>query len=501
MTPRADETRFDRGAWLTLTLAVGVLVAPLVITLLGATRPTDGWAHTSDPTSRYRLDLNLTDQPSSLRQGDIITAVDGQPLVFGHRSALPDDLAVGQSLRYTVQRDGQALIVDVPLVGQSPRTVVNYLVRSTQRDIGFIIVTAPTLLIAAFAFVRRPGNQAARLLLLSFSYFAGSNWFGFTNWDPFVYAYPPPLAFASLFHTLGWGWLFFPALTHLALVFPVRLWPLWRFPRLLPALLYGIPTLLMLLVAALALAGRIEAGPLDIGTILATVVLFVVTLFVSLGYNFRTVRDPVTRAQLHWIALGLGLGWGVGVCLLFLSFAVPALAPLSEALFGWLIILLPLALAIAITRYRLFDIDVIINRALVYGMLSAVLLVIYLGGVVLLQGLFRSLTGQESNLAIVISTLVSAALFQPLRSRIQAFIDRRFYRRKYDAARVLAAFSATVRDEVDLNQLSGDLLAVVEETMQPAHVSLWLRHPSSPPTSQRPSIARRLGGEQAGRVD
>ena len=479
--PQADETRFARGAWLTLALAIVLLVGPLVITLLGATRPTDGWAHTSDPTSLYRLDLNLTDQPSPLREGDIITAIDGQPLLYGHRSALPEDLQVGQTLRYTVLRDGQTLAVDVPLVHHSPRTVVTYLVRSTQRDVGFILVPLLTLLIVGFAFVRRPGDQAARLLLLIFSYFAGSNWFGFANWDPFVYAYPPPLAFASHFHFSGWAWLFFPALTHLALVFPVRLGPLRRFPRLLPALLYGVPTLLSLLVAPLALAGRAEAGTLDTVMTLGTVVLFVVTLFASLVYNFRTVRDPVTRAQLHWIALGLGVGWGVGVSLLFLGFAVPALEPLAEPLFGGLILLLPLSLVIAITRYRLFDIDVIINRALVYSAVSAVEVAVYLSGVVLLQSLFRNLTGQESNLAIVIATLSAAALFQPVRRRIQAVIDRRFYRRKYDAARTLATFRARLRDEVDLATLMAELVQVVDDTMQPRHVSLWLRPPTGGP--------------------
>ncbi len=484
-TPQADETGFGRSAWLTLALAIGVLVAPLVITLLGATRPTDGWAHTSDPTNLYRLVINLTDQPSPLREGDVITAINGQPLVYGHRSALPNELQAGQTLRYTVLRDGQTLAVDVPLVPHAPRTVVvNYLVRSTQRDVTFAVVPALTLLIVGFAFVRRPGNQAARLLLLIFSYFAGSNWFGFANWDPFVYAYPTPLAFASLFHFAGWAWLFFPALTHLALVFPVRLGPLRRFPRLLPALLYGVPTLLELLAVSLAMAGRAEAGMVDVVAVLGIIVLFVVTLFASLVYNFRTVRDPVMRAQLHWIALGLGVGWGVGVSLMLLGIAVPALAPLTEPLFGWLTTLLPLSLAIAITRYRLFDIDVIINRALVYSAVSAVEVVIYLAGVVLLQGFFRTLTGQESNLAIVIATLTAAACFQPARRRIQAGIDRRFYRRKYDAARTLAAFSVRLRDEVDLATLSDELVRVVDETMQPTHVSLWLRRPTRSPSDR-----------------
>jgi hypothetical protein len=126
-------------------------------------------------------------------------------------------------------------------------------------------------------------------------------------------------------------------------------------------------------------------------------------------------------------------------------------------------------------RYRLYEIDLIINRTLVYGSLTSTLVALYFGGIVVLQRLFVFLTGQQSTLAVVASTLLIAAWFTPLRRRIQSFIDRRFYRRKYDARKTLEAFSAQLREETDLDALSGDLVGVVRETMQPAHVSLWLR--------------------------
>jgi hypothetical protein len=146
------------------------------------------------------------------------------------------------------------------------------------------------------------------------------------------------------------------------------------------------------------------------------------------------------------------------------------------------LLVVPVFTYIAILKYRLYDTDLVINRALVYGFLTAFLAAVYFGGVTATEAIFRALTGQEQQpqLAIVVSTLVIAALFSPLRRRIQSFIDRRFYRSKYDARKTLEAFSAKLRDETDLDALSEDLVGVVQETMQPAHVSLWLRPDAAP---------------------
>ena len=192
------------------------------------------------------------------------------------------------------------------------------------------------------------------------------------------------------------------------------------------------------------------------------------------------------RQQIKWLAFAaLIVGATYLSVLVGGIYFVPALVSGGDKTPVWYSLLLgfmmmsfagvPIAIGFAILKYRLYDIDLLINRALVYGSLTAMLILVYVGGVVGLQGVFRGLTGQESTLAIVASTLVIAALFNPLRRRVQAFVDRRFYRRKYDAAKTLAAFNARLRDETDLDTLGRDLMGVVRDAIQPEHVSLWLR--------------------------
>jgi hypothetical protein len=207
-------------------------------------------------------------------------------------------------------------------------------------------------------------------------------------------------------------------------------------------------------------------------------------------YRYRYVSTPVQRQQTKWVVFGfvlailgsgaatlphiislsLGQAGSLGIMYRFIAMAVMSLAAL----------LIPLTIGIAILRYQLFDIDKLINRALVYGSLTALHVLIYLVSVFVLESMLRTLTGQTSSFAVVVATLITVALFRPLRWRIQSVIDRRFYRRKYNAARVLDDFSASLRDEVDLVELRAHLLAVVAETMEPAHVSLWLNSPTPP---------------------
>ena len=219
-------------------------------------------------------------------------------------------------------------------------------------------------------------------------------------------------------------------------------------------------------------------------------------------YRYRRVSTPLQRQQTKWVVYGTSIAvvGDNGTRLLYLFVMIPVFhsitlaVSIAYALIYLSLLPLPLTIGLAMLRARLWDIDVIINRTLVYGTLTASLALVYAGLVIGLQLLVQGLIG-GSQLAIVGSTLAIAALFQPLRRRIQAVIDRRFYRRKYDAARALAAFSATLRKEVDLDALREHLLNVIQETMQPAHVSLWLRPPA--PDSKRQAI---LNGTSAARL-
>jgi hypothetical protein len=287
-----------------------------------------------------------------------------------------------------------------------------------------------------------------------------------------------------------WAWGLILALTviYLPLLFPDGKLPSRRW---LPvAVLGGIGALVLVVLSALTDTLGLDAGgaegvrvrienPIGIeglglvddlpifGVLNGLILVGVVGAGVSVVVRFRRSRG-VERQQMKWFVYAAAL-----ILLAPVVNFLPAVV--NGVWFALVLIATSTAIGIAVLRYRLYDIDILINRTLVYGPLTATLIVIYVGGVVSLQYAFRAITGQESQLAVVASTLAIAALFNPLRRRIQSFIDRRFYRSKYDAAKTMAHFSSKLRDETDLEALREDLVGVVRETMQPAHVSLWLR--------------------------
>jgi hypothetical protein len=297
---------------------------------------------------------------------------------------------------------------------------------------------------------------------------------------------------------LTWGWILAVGLiVFLALLFPDGRLPSrrWRWFAWLSLLLMFMAAVWGAFTPGLILSlGRIN-NPLGVEGLpnvwKLTQTLMLTLIFVAAASLFVRLRRArgVERQQIKWFTYTGVVASSAALLTYTISEPLGALwlkgvgyVVMQVALIG-----MPISMGIAILRYRLYNIDLLINRTLVYGALTALLIAVYFGGVTATQALFRALTGQQeqAQLAIVVSTLVIAALFNPLRRRIQGFIDRSFYRRKYDARKTLEAFSARLRDETDLEALNAELVGVVRETMQPTHVSLWLR-PVTPLKGEQP---------------
>ena len=296
-----------------------------------------------------------------------------------------------------------------------------------------------------------------------------------------------PLLLAVWFSNWGWLLLIFPLLLIL-LLFPNGRppTPRWRWVSVAAIAWLLLFVLLATFPRQLTTPDFVLDNPIGIlggdtiellaGVWIVGLLALVVACSMGLFVRYRRT-DDTEREQIKWLLYACAL-----FLVVYIGGTVSGLAGVNSVggyiwgvFFGLSLMTLPAAIGIAILRYRLYDINLIINRTLVYGLLTVMLVLVYLGGVVGLQSLLRAVTGQESTLAIVASTLLIAALFNPLRRRIQAFIDRRFYRRKYDAAKTLEAFNARLRAETDLSSLSDDVLGVATRTVQPVHVSLWLR--------------------------
>lgn len=241
-----------------------------------------------------------------------------------------------------------------------------------------------------------------------------------------------------------------------------------------------VPYLLFLLIGAFPNSSSLDS----IGTVV--LMLYAVGGLVSQVYRYYRISNTQERQQTRWVVFALGIFIAALISTYLIPLIFPSLAIgtrgrfwyefLGNGIVGILLpALIPLAIGISILRYRLFDIDVIIRRTLIYGGLTATLALIYFGSVVLLQSMVTAVGGQQTAVVTVISTLLIAALFTPLRRRIQNDIDRRFFRKKYDAEKIVAAFGSSLRQEVNLEDLQGQIVAVVEETLQPELVSLWLR--------------------------
>jgi hypothetical protein len=360
-------------------------------------------------------------------------------------------------------------------------------------DAAVVVLVVSFSAVGALIASHRPENPIG-WIFCAVALFQGLATFGYEYATYALITRPDSLPLGAEMSWVG-NWIWAPGLG-LALVFLPLLFPDGRLPSRrwrLVAWLGGASTGMIAVLALILLwpergtsllraPTSDEGGPAWILDLLVETVAFPLMLVaglaavISLFVRFHRARGE-KRQQIKWFAYAtaLTLVW------IFVLEGIPDWNRLFEAITAVLTLLvipsIPIAAGIAILRYRLYDIDVLINRTLVYGSLTATLAGVYLGGVVVLQYLFRVLTGQESQLAVVASTLAIAALFVPLRRRVQGFVDRRFYRRKYDATKTLEAFSAKLREETNLDALNDELVSVVQETMQPAHVSLWLRKP------------------------
>jgi hypothetical protein len=368
-------------------------------------------------------------------------------------------------------------------------SVANGTLLRNQGEALLLVVFAAFLMVGCLILARRPDNVIGWIFttvgLLTMTAVLAE------TYAEYAYVTRPGSLPAPLVGVWVVTWIWTPTIT-LMLVFPLLLFPTgrslssrWRPATWLAIGLTGAHIMLGALYPTLDLPdGRTVANPIGmtwinldagpVGAILTGLTLVVLaTAIVSLVLRFRRSRG-VERQQLKWFTY---------------AGALVLLAPLSNSLIGnasyVLVIALPVAVGIAVLRYRLYDIDRLLNRTLVYGLLTAILGLVYAGAVLVLGEVFGGVAGDPPSWAVAGATLAVAALFRPARRRIQMVVDRRFNRRKYNAARTVEAFSARLRDEVDLDTLSAELLAVADQTMQPTTVSLWLQPSARIPPSRQ----------------
>ena len=464
------DRQFSSGSWLVLG-AVGLLALLITASTLAIlSLPGDGWqmVYEEPPLTSF-----VGDWRTSLQEGDVVLAADGVPINSETVQPLdpPQNWQAGATVPYTILRDGRQQTVEVLLGKLTRRGILLALANTMRQD----LPQMSWFIVGLFVFLLRPGSPPARLLFLAGAALALVTRIGWAATTISGYFAPPLLFFVDRMTGFFWGWLFFPSIILFMLYFAPPIWPMRRHPRLVPALLFLIPVGIGIMTFA---TGRLVPANILLA---AEAILIVATAVVVVISAYRSGADPTTRAQVSWVALGVAISIG-GTLIAYLLTYVGRLVlpPLVDSFLSWPVAFaLPVCVAIAILRFRLFDIDVIIRKTLIYTVLTGLLALVYLGLVVVLQSLVEALGGQQSPLTIVISTLVIVALFSPLRRRVQDVIDRRFFRTKYNAQQVLAHYVQSVRDETDIDVLTAELQRAVTEAMQPSLVTVWLQESRS----------------------
>ena len=450
---------WSRASWLVLLLAISMLIASAGQKAYRITLPIDGWAPAVG-SDNLVFERNVLGQPSPIQAGDELLAVDGQDVTDWMRRGLLGELPrpahwqTGGTVRYTVQRDGQTRDLQVPLYQWNSNIIGLPLLHA-------LVEVVPLSVLTAFVFWKRPGLRAARLLLLIGATYGVMLLNFFDDLPPSI---ETPFRSTALFWIATicnddvHDKILPPLFVYLALTFPVRSPPIRRFPRAVVALLVGTP---------LVLYGFFFLGLSELPTLVWFVGTFVAQI-AAVVYNWRTVREPMVRAQARWIGVGYVYA-SIGTIVAILSFA----GVVPRWWDGWVFplgkLVLTATIAIAILRYRLFDIDVILNRALVYGTLTAFVIGTYVG-IVSYAGML--LQGQQSIVPPLVATGLVAVLFQPLRERVQRRVDRMMYGERDDPYAVLTRLGQRLEGTLAVDALLPTIAETVAQALRLPYVAI-----------------------------
>lgn len=459
--------------WLLLIIGVISLLVPALFLAYHFHSPSDGARISKEPDAMTArgIEVHVLSEQSSLQEGDLVIAVQGIDVnewaealwaPAGERVRW----AVGETIQYRVQRGDQTMDIPVVLGAQPVRAILS-------ENWGLLLFALVFQLVGVFILIQKPREPAAQALFL-WGILSGH----FYIWSSYLQIYDLVNRVGFWFYWINASFLWlshWPAALHLALTFPQPLPAVQRRPWLVWA---GYPAAYLFYGLFLAFFRLQSPSPLDWigqwyrGDILVGILFFTPAMLL-IGRQYRLHRHGPDRQKIKWVIFS-GIFSGSLTLILYLLPELLGLPSLGVNAIGVLLLPFPLSIAVAIWRYHLFDINLIINRTLVYGSLTATLTLLFIASITILQFLFTRLTGERSAVATIISTLLIAALFNPLRKRIQTDIDRRFYRQKYNAEQIVAEFGVRLREQVDLDEIGTHLLEVVERALQPDHVSLWL---------------------------
>ncbi len=494
--PQLQAPHFDRSAWLLTAFVVLFLLTDIAQLVYRYTLPTDGWSvqNVGDNAYVWVYGTNLVGAPSGVLPGDVIQSVDGQ-VVAGQKSHItgildfipaPPNWQVGKTVVITVERGREMVAVSMPVTHWTPWAVWR-LNTSDPIQVVNLLGSLVILILVWFIFLRRPEAPSARALLMVGSAACSPTISGLLPDGLSMMFNKAAFILSSFFVYATWIALLAPAVLAFTLYFPQpkRIIQRHAWLGLLP-FVFGLIELVGLYTLRLNDVGVIaNDGP---------AILFAASI-ISLIHSGFTQRDPTSRAQLRWVIGGFVMTLGLNLLSIpFYNLNNPVINEILNIISGLGGIIIGVSLGIAVLRYHLYEIDVIIRKTLVYTLLTGLLALIYFGSVILLDNLVSALTGQQhSSLVLVVSTLAIAALFNPLRRQIQVAIDRSFYRKKYNAEQALESFNLSIRDQVDLDAMTETLLEVVGRTLQPEFLGLWLSLAkpaysslSEPATSDKP---------------